>query len=190
MDQAVRKPMSVDEFLAWECGQELRYEFDGFEPIPMTGGTVRHNMIGFNLTRALQDRLGAGPCRAFHADLKIMSAGNVRYPDVVVTCSPVPGTSDIVPEPVAVVEMLSASTSRVDRTIKNAEYRDTPSIRHYAMLEQNAAAATIFTRAGDLWVSDLAIGLDATLKLPAPGIEIPLAAIYAGIELTEDAPDD
>jgi hypothetical protein len=39
MSAHVRKPMSRDEFLDWKQRQELRYEFDGFAPIAMTGGT-------------------------------------------------------------------------------------------------------------------------------------------------------
>ena len=33
MNLAVRKPMSLAEFLEWEERQELRYEFDGVEPV-------------------------------------------------------------------------------------------------------------------------------------------------------------
>jgi len=38
-----RAPMTVDEFLAWERRQELRYEVDGCEPVAMTGGTLNHS---------------------------------------------------------------------------------------------------------------------------------------------------
>jgi hypothetical protein len=33
--------MSLEQFLAWEERQPLRYEFDGFQPVAMTGGTVQ-----------------------------------------------------------------------------------------------------------------------------------------------------
>ena len=39
MNVALRKPMTLEAFLAWEERQELRYEFDGFQPVAMTGGT-------------------------------------------------------------------------------------------------------------------------------------------------------
>jgi hypothetical protein len=32
MDVALRKPMTIEQFLAWEERQPLRYEFDGFQP--------------------------------------------------------------------------------------------------------------------------------------------------------------
>jgi hypothetical protein len=36
MNLAVRKPMTAAEFLEWEERQELRYVFDGVEPVAMT----------------------------------------------------------------------------------------------------------------------------------------------------------
>lgn len=182
--------MTLDEFLAWERRQELRYEFDGFQPLAMTGGTVEHSVIGTNLALSLRDRLGGGPCRAFRGDIKMVVAGHVRYPDVVVTCSPVPRGTDIVPEPVVVFEVLSASTARTDRTVKNLEYRATPSIRHYVMLEQSAATATMFTRSHEDWIGRLITGIDAAVTLPALGIEVPLAEIYAAGELSDGETND
>jgi hypothetical protein len=46
---------------------------------------------------------------------------------------------------------LSPSTASVDRIVKNQEYRDTPSILRYVMLEQAQMAATVFSRQGDDW---------------------------------------
>ena len=40
MSVALHKPITLAEFLAWEERQELRYEFDGFEPVAMAGGTI------------------------------------------------------------------------------------------------------------------------------------------------------
>ncbi len=54
MKLALRKPMTLEEFLAWEEGQPLRYEFDGFQPVAMTGGTFIHAAIQRNLLFALR----------------------------------------------------------------------------------------------------------------------------------------
>jgi hypothetical protein len=43
MSVAMQMPMSLAEFLAWEEHRELRYEFDGLEPVAMTGGTIAHH---------------------------------------------------------------------------------------------------------------------------------------------------
>lgn len=183
MNVALRRPMTLDEFLAWERAQELRYEFDGVQPVAMTGGTVAHSVIGSNVFLALDARLRA-PCRAFRGDLKVVVADQVRYPDAVVTCSPVADDADVVPEPVAVFEVLSASTAVVDRTVKAAEYQATPSIRHYAMLEQTRAEAMVLSRAADGgWTEERAVGLGAALRLAALGLELPMAELYRGLRL-------
>jgi hypothetical protein len=53
MSVALQKRMSLETFLAWEEQQELRWEFDGFEPVAVTGGTAEHSAIQRNLIFAL-----------------------------------------------------------------------------------------------------------------------------------------
>jgi hypothetical protein len=48
--------MTLAQFLDWEDRQELRYEFDGFQPIAMTGGTQAHAAIQVSLITALNRR--------------------------------------------------------------------------------------------------------------------------------------
>jgi Uma2 family endonuclease len=183
MSAVAERPMSLEEFLAWERRQEMRWEFDGIRPVAMNGGSVAHSEIATNLVEALRRRLRGGPCRAFRGDLKIVVKGRVRYPDAVVTCSPVASDSDIVPEPVVVFEVLSPSTAGVDRIAKNADYRATPSIRQYVMLEQARVAATVFGRDGADWAGHLLTG-ETDLTFPALGISLPLAELYGGVTLT------
>jgi hypothetical protein len=42
MNVIVRPGVSLTEFLDWERTQPQRFEFDGTQPVPMTGGTVAH----------------------------------------------------------------------------------------------------------------------------------------------------
>lgn len=181
MNIALRKPWALDEFLVWEREQELRYEFDGFQPVAMTGDTVEHSEIATNLVEALRRHLQGKPCRAFRGDLKVVVNGRIRYPDAVVTCISVSRGSDIVPDPVVVFEVLSSSTARIDRIEKNQDYRLTPSIQHYVMLEQTSQAATVFSRTGDDWVGRVVTG-DAVLMLPEIGVKLLLREVYGGIE--------
>lgn len=64
----------------------------------------------------------------------------------------------VVTDPVVIFEILSPGTERNDRITKNEEYRQTPSVRRYVMLEQDEPAATIFAREGDRWVGTLLTG--------------------------------
>lgn len=192
MAQLKPRPMTVEAFLAWERRQELRYEFDGIAPVAMAGGKVAHSKIATNLVEALRRRLRGGRCQAFRGDLKIMTqAGSkIRYPDAIVTCSPVDDADDIVPHPVVVFEVLSEATAGTDRVAKNDEYAGVPSIARYVMLEQDRAAATVFAREAGGWTGRLVTGMGAVLDLPEIGAELPLAELYDGVSLPGEAADD
>ena len=178
MSVALQKPMTLAEFLDWEERQELRYEFDGFQPVAMTGGTARHETIGGTLRALLYNRLQGGRCRLWGPTAKIEVQGHIRYPDAYVSCTPVSPSATIIPEPVVVFEVLSPSTSRTDRIEKLREYPATPSIQRYVVLEQDSIAAMVFSRHGDDWTANVLIESDI-LRMPEIDIELALAEIYA-----------
>jgi Uma2 family endonuclease len=181
MNLALRKPMTLAEFLAWEEPQPLRYEFDGTGPVAMTGGTTGHAAIQANLAAALGTRLRGTPCRFYGSDLKFQVAdGHIRYPDGMVVCSPVDRTATIVYDPVIVFEVLSPSTTRHDRIVKAREYEATPSVQRYVMLEQDGVGATVYARSGNAWAHEILVA-DSILSLPEIRVELPLAELYEGI---------
>jgi Uma2 family endonuclease len=186
MSVALRKSMSMAEFLAWEAGQETRFEFDGQGSVAMTGGTVAHSSIQHNLHVAMGVRLRGKPCRFHGSDLKIEVAGSIRYPDGFVVCSPNDGASTVAREPVVIFEILSDSTARTDLFIKNREYAATASVRRYVLLSQHEVSATIFERIDGDWVGHL-LGLDSVLAMPEIEVELPLAELYEGVAFGESA---
>ncbi len=185
MSAALRKPMTLAEFLAWEERQELRWEFDGFEPVAMTGGTRAHEIIAGNVRFSVQSRLPGTPCRVFGPTMKIEVAGRIRYPDAFVVCTPGPPKSTVVRDPVVVFEVLTDSTSRTDRIEKLREYGATASVQRYVILEQDAIAAMVFVRKGSDLVAETLTAED-TLRMPEIGVEVPMAEFYAGIELSPE----
>jgi Uma2 family endonuclease len=186
MSVALRKSMSLAEFLAWEESQEIRFEFDGHGPVAMIGGTVAHSTIQHNLHVAMGVRLRGKPCRFHGSDLKIEVAGSIRYPNGLVVCSPNDGASTVAREPVVIFEILSDSTARTDLFIKNREYAATPSVRRYVLLSQHEISATIFERVDGDWVGHL-LGLDSVLTMPEIEVELPLAELYEGVALGDSA---
>ncbi len=186
MSNSLRKPMTLAEFLAWEEHQDSRWEFDGFGPVAMTGGTNTHSTIQGNLAFALHSRLRGGRCRAHGSDLKIQVAGSIRYPDAFVLCSPMPGTATVTNQPVVVFGILSPSTSRTDRIVKAREYGNTESIQRYIILEQTSQAATVFTRINGLWASVIVEG-DADLPMPEIGVTVPRAELYLDVPFPPEA---
>lgn len=187
MNLALRKPMTLAEFLVWEERQERKYEFDGFGPVAMVGVTAAHSTIQGNLAASLIAKLRGKPCRFHGPELKVEVAGHIRYPDGFVVCSTVANDATVVPDPVVVFEIQSPSTGSTDRIVKNEEYRATPSVQRYVMLEQDRIAATVFSRAGEDWVGHVLVG-DTVLAMPEIGIEVPLPELYEG--LVFDEPED
>ena len=190
MDLALRRSMTLAEFLEWEERQPLRYEFDGIGPVAMTGGTYGHSTIQGNLATALGGRLRGKPCRFHGSHLKFQVAeGHVRYPDGMVLCSPVDRTATVVYDPVVVFEVLSPSTARDDRIVKAREYQATPSVQRYVMLEQDGVSATVYARSGETWTHEILIA-DSILALPEIGVELPLAELYEGIAFESERDGD
>ncbi|MBV9250827.1 MAG: Uma2 family endonuclease [Acetobacteraceae bacterium] len=181
--------MTMAEFLEWEERQELRYEFDGYAPVAITGGTVAHDLITFNLRKALDTRLAGKPYQSFGPNVKMLVAGRVRYPDGVVVCGPVNLMSTIIDAPVVVFEVLSSDTARTDRIEKLREYQSTPSIQRYVMIEQRSVGATVVERRGDIWTVSV-VTAGGTLQMPEIGIEVQLDELYIGLDLPAEEESD
>ena len=104
------------------------------------------------------------------------------------TCSPWNGRSDIVLNPVVVFAGRSPGPAAVDRLVENAEYRATPPVQRYVIVEPGRMGATVFARDGDNWLSLILI-VDATLSMSEIGVDIPLSEIYRDVEFPENDPD-
>ncbi len=85
--------------------------------------------------------------------------------------------SDLV-EPTVVFEVPSPSTALTDRRVKAMEYAAVPSIRVYALLEQDRPEITVMRRSRG-WEAETTQGLDAALDLPEIDISVELSAIYS-----------
>ena len=181
MNVAVRRVMTIDEFLAWEEKQELRYEFDGHRAHAMAGGTRDHAAIQANLITALRNRLRGQPCQAYGSELKMRLGKSVRYHDAMIVCTPGRGRATSVDDPIVVFEIVSESSGAIDHVTKNFEYRNTPSIQRYVIIEQTVIGAEVFARAED-WTGRVH-GRGSVLPIPEAGIELPLDELYEGLDL-------
>jgi Uma2 family endonuclease len=190
MSTALRKPrMTREEFFDWAQAQDIRYEFDGFEPVAMTGGTANHSLITQNVLVALRTRLRGSDCRPMGPDAGVATVdGAVRYPDALVTCAKFRGDAQTLPGVVVVFEVLSPTSGRTDRIIKLREYRAVGTIRSYVILEHSSVGLTVFTRQGEdkEWTAR-ALTSEDTLQLPEIGIEIPVVELYEDVDLSEPA---
>jgi Uma2 family endonuclease len=61
------------------------------------GANKRHNQIAGNICGLLWNDARGGPCRVYQNDMKLRTADDVFYPDVMVVCKPV-GESSVYEE--------------------------------------------------------------------------------------------
>jgi Uma2 family endonuclease len=112
------------------------------------------------------------------------------YPDASVTCSPVEPDAAYLKEPVVLVEVLSRGTRRIDEGEKLDGYLTIPSLKIYALVEQESALVTVFRRQGEKFEREVHDGLSAIIALPEIEIELPLAEIYERIEFAPEPEED
>lgn len=187
MAQLSPQPLTFEQFLDWERGQELKHEFVDGEPVGMAGGTEAHNIIQANLIAAVAPKLRGSGCRPFPSDM-LVRTGNGRgcYPDMIIDRGPRRDENLVAPEPKVVFEVLSQETQRRDRTIKLADYNATPSIAHYVLIEQGEPLVHVHGRGphGDFNLRPQEVrGLDGVVELPAIGISLAVSEIYDDLEL-------
>jgi len=179
MDTVLDRPWTTETFLAWEDRQEGKHEFDGRNAIPMTGGSLAHQDIVFNLRALLSRLLADRPLRAAH-EMRLRIGARIRYPDVVVFAGPLDQTTRTLTDAIAIFEVLSDDTATTDRVEKLIDYAAVPALRSYVLLEQTAVGATLFQREpGGVWSASAHM----TGALVVPGLEIilPLADLYQGL---------
>ena len=184
------RPMTAQEFLAWDETQTIKHEFIRGEVFAMTGGVDRNYTVALNLAIALRQHLRGTPCRVYGSDVKLRveAADCFFYPDLMVTCSAADLASRLIKrEPVLVVEVLSPSTAAFDRGEKFADYRQLPSLSEYLMVDVERRHCDLHRKGADgLWV----------LHPSGPGDAVRLASLDLVVEAAEpwadlepDAPD-
>jgi Uma2 family endonuclease len=179
MDTVIERPWTTESFLAWEDRQEFKYEFDGRRVIPMTGGSLAHQRIVFNLCLALMGLLGDKPLLAAQ-EMRLRIGSRIRYPDVAVCAGPLDQTTRTLTDAVAIFEVLSDDTATNDRVEKLIDYAGVPSLRAYVLLEQTAMGATVFQRQpGSDWLASA--HTSGTLALPGIDVVVPLEDLYRGL---------
>lgn len=187
MNVPLRKPWTQEEFFAWAANQDTRYEFDGFQPVAMTGGSGGHSMISANLIYSLKSRLRNGPCLPLGSDAGVETTENaVRYPDALVTCTRFDPRVRKIPGVVVVFEVLSPSSGATDRIVKVREYAAVSSIRRYVILESTAVGLQVLERTSSeqVWQTTV-LATGDILRMPEIGIEITVAEIYEGISFPD-----
>jgi len=176
--------ISEQEYLEGEKLSEIKHEYiDGFV-YAMAGASRRHSAIAVNIAASLRSAARKTSCTVYSSDVKVRvrETKSYYYPDVVVGCDVDDVDDYYLEKPCLIVEVLSESTQKRDRSEKLLSYMNIPTLKAYILVEQNKQEVELFYRKedGEWWVESF-VGLDAVLKLPCPEMELTLAEIYEDI---------
>ncbi|WP_295406307.1 Uma2 family endonuclease [uncultured Thiocystis sp.] len=179
---------SFDDYLAVEReAVDTKHEYVAGHVYAMTGASYHHNLIAANLVRRLGNQLDAGPCTVLSNDMRVRveAADASTYPDVVALCDE-PAfhdeRSDVLTNPILLIEVLSPSTEGYDRGGKFALYRALPSLRQYVLVAQDRYSVDVFTRRDDnRWVLTAYSEPDDLIRFDAIACAVPMSEIYARV---------
>jgi Uma2 family endonuclease len=185
------------EYLALErAALDVKSEFYDGEIFAMSGGTRWDSRIGTNLATEFTNKLQGHRCEPFNAELrlKIEATGLFAYPDLSVVCGEprfLDQEMDTLLNPTLIAEVLSDSTESYDRGKKFEHYRQIPSLREYLLVSQYEPRIEQFIRqANNEWLLSEVVGINAAIELPALGIQIELARVFANVNFLPNRPQN
>ena len=182
--------ISVEDYLAGEQRSSVKHEYVAGLVHAMVGARNAHNIIASNALGSLFSQLQGKPCRAFNSDTKIRvrmsNQTRFYYPDASVICRPNPQSDVFQDLPSVIVEVLSESTRRIDDGEKREAYLTIPSLTHYILLEQSAIGAVVYERRSAGFERRVLTELTDSIPLPELHISLSLAAVYDGIEFSDE----
>jgi len=177
------KPVTLEEFLEWEEKQPERYEYIDGEIYAMAGALRPHTVIAALATTQLNIQLRDTDCVATESDTGVLLEDHYAYPDVTVVCGEeifYEKRKDVILNPIVVIEVLSRSTGKYDRTDKLYAYQQIASLQAYLMIWQTKPIAELYTRQDDdlPWRQSLFVGIETVVPLECIGCELKLSEVY------------
>ncbi len=177
--------LTEDEYLKLELNSDIRHEYIAGQIYAMAGGSEEHDLINTNILTFLYLKLKNTGCRVFSGNMKIKieNLDLFYYPDISVTCEERDNQKYFKSYPCLIIEILSPSTERVDRTEKLRNYRELLSLKEYILISQNQIKVEIYRKNKENnWELEILTSSDI-LKLQSVGLEISILDIYEGIKL-------
>ncbi|PTN38747.1 Uma2 family endonuclease [Desulfonatronum sp. SC1] len=176
--------ISVRDYLAGELESDVRHEYIDGAVYAMVGASDRHGLIAGNIFAALRPHVRGTPCQLFMSDMKVRIQLQGKtifyYPDLVLSCDPKDRQPYFRTSPCLIVEVLSASTRRVDQQEKLVTYITIPSLREYVLVDQERELVQVH-RQSENWVGQ--IMTSGSVLFECLNVELPLELIYEDVPL-------
>ncbi|GCE50566.1 Uma2 family endonuclease [Thermosporothrix hazakensis] len=183
---------TYDAFERLIKGESQRhYEFMHYDPasgegtiVDMTGSSPAHADLSGNMYLQLRRQLkGSGPCRVYMEQYVIMPGEPSSVPDIVVTCDVNDyrdKTSLRIRSPELIVEVLSPSTEKFDRTEKFERYKKSETFNTYILVHQDRVEVEVYTRQKN-WEPEIYTA--GSIKIDFLDLEIDIDELYTDVDL-------
>ncbi|BBC22519.1 Uma2 family endonuclease [Pseudanabaena sp. ABRG5-3] len=177
---------SLEEYRAIAETSTEKCEYHDGEIITMTGGTATHSRISRNIVNFLDNNLEGTNFEAFNNDLRIWIP-KYRcgvYPDAMVVDGQLQfhdGREDEILNPLLIVEVLSPSTQKYDRTDKFEMYRSIPSLGEYILIRQERPFVELYRKQSNGWLFSDCAGLENSILLDSINVELAMTKIYRNV---------
>ncbi|MBE0471413.1 MAG: Uma2 family endonuclease [Methyloprofundus sp.] len=176
---SVELQITENEYLDAEQDAQVRHELIDGSVYAMTGASDKHNKVAGNMFAELRNDLKfkSAPCTAYINDMKVKAQNNFYYPDVMVVCDNNDKESEFYKtKPTIVIEVLSPSTRRIDKTIKRLAYQSLSTLQEYVLIEQDKAEIEVFTRSSG-WQAEYYY-LGDSITFVSIGVTVQVEDIY------------
>ena len=186
--EAAEKLYTAKEYLALEQRAKTKHEYYNGKIKTMSGASYIHNRIAVNVMTELAFFARNTDFIVLNSDMKIHipQLESFVYPDAVVVFEKplfYEGRTDVVLNPLLIVEVASRSTKNYDRTTKFEYYKTLPSFKEYVLIEQDKPWAIASYKIADrTWRDSEALSLTDTLHLQSVDYTLQMKNVYYGIE--------
>jgi Uma2 family endonuclease len=177
--------LTVEEFLEWAATADGRYELVDGEVVAMAPPSQTHGLIFAEIAGIIRDHLrkSGGRCRVVlepGVKTRIRARHNYRIPELGVICKPPVAGTQMVAEPVLIVEVLSPGNRKATWTNVWA-YAANPAVQEILIIESTKVEGWLLRRQADgSWPEDPEpIPHDGSIELDSIGLSIPLTDTYA-----------
>ena len=180
---AEQDQMTIEEFLAFtaERPDEERWELIEGMAFMNASPTDFHQIIAGNIKTAhsiLRRKQRAKWIPLIGTGTRVpVSPRSLPQPDVMVKERPATG-SPVSDEALVLFEVISTSNTFIDQAWRRRVYASVPNCQHYVTVSQNKVLVVRNDRA-NAWQPVEIEDISANLRLPALGVSIDLAEIYA-----------
>jgi Uma2 family endonuclease len=181
--------LSIEKYLDKEALSTEKHEYYNGKIRKMPGSSYNHNKIGANIIIALGQTFEINQLsfEVISSDQKVYipKLNQVLYPDALVVYQKPEfwnGRTDVLLNPILIVEVLSPTTEKYDRHDKFMSYKNIPTFMEYVMVRQDTKEVeTWYREETHLW-RETTFSDSGDIKLSSIGISISMDKIYRNIE--------